>query len=259
MIQDLPPELQLECLKWLGGAPGRDWLHCCLTSKFLLGLCHDAALWRYFCRQLGQEGRSDTDEPVKDWKEHFLHCIRNHLELFEDCQPETLSLSQDKLTVLQQSSAHGHIRCRSRHKWASEKHYFEVIIKDTHNQIFIGIVPVATAITARSIVGHGTAAGWSVIPYTGRLLGNGGKQKIEPLRSVVLEVGDVIGVYLDVDAGDLLYFQNEAYLVGLQGCPDIREQKPYYAAASLMFRHEEATFRFPPSIPPFVQQHLNHS
>ncbi|KAL6060819.1 hypothetical protein QOT17_013298 [Balamuthia mandrillaris] len=78
MFHGLPPELQVECLKWLGEAPGRDWLHCCLASRIMFELCHDAALWHYFCccQKVEAEKGRGMAAGVKDWKQHYLHRIR---------------------------------------------------------------------------------------------------------------------------------------------------------------------------------------
>ncbi|KAL6055338.1 hypothetical protein QOT17_016786 [Balamuthia mandrillaris] len=180
----------------------------------------------------------------------------SRLELFGDTPPELLVLSPDKLTV-RKGRSEGHARCRNARKWGSGKHYFEVTIKHTSSQVFIGIIlSDRESDTCFSIVGHSYDSGWCVVPYTGILLGNHGKQKAKPQSHANFNVGDVIGVYLDIDAGDLLYFQNWSYLVGLRNAEEIREHKPYYAAVSLMFPGEQVTFRFPPSIPSFVQQHI---
>ncbi|KAL6055340.1 negative regulation of SNARE complex assembly [Balamuthia mandrillaris] len=256
MWEELPPELQVECLKWLGGAPGRDWLHCCLTSKSMFKLGNDPTLWHYYCQQQQWQGfgSGDTEEAVSDWKAQYLQSC-NRLELFADTSPGLLVLSPDKLTVRKGENGAGHTRCRNARKWDSGKHYFEVTIKHTSSQIFIGII-LTDRDTHNSIVGHSYDSGWCVIPYTGVLLGNHGKQQAEPQSHANFNVGDVIGVYLDIDAGDLLYFWNSSYLVGLRNAEEIREHKPYYAAVSLMFQDEEVTFRFPPSIPSFVKDHL---
>ncbi|KAL6055339.1 hypothetical protein QOT17_016787 [Balamuthia mandrillaris] len=254
MFSELPFELQVECLKWLGGSPAADWLHCCLTSKSMSELCHDAALWHFFCCQQGLLP-GDTEEAVTDWKQHYFN-TRTHLELFEDTMPGTFLLSPSKLNVRKTSPSQSHVSCRSSHRWTSGRHYFEVSIKHTNNQVFIGIAEAERAATYASIAGFGRNPGWSVRPYVGEILDRRGRQAAAPKTRICFSDGDTIGVYLDIDAGDLYYFLNGSYLVGLQDCGDLRDRKPYYASVSLMFEGEEVTFRFPASIPSFVKEHI---
>ncbi|KAL6055366.1 hypothetical protein QOT17_016816 [Balamuthia mandrillaris] len=256
---DLPVELQVESLKWLG-LPGRDWLHCCLASSAMHRLSHEPTLWHHFC---ALQGIDVAEEGValesSDWKALYLS-KQNHLVLFEDTGLQTLVLSANKLTVTKHGGGHGHVKCRSARQWKSGKHYFEVTVDNTNQQIFIGILPVANAISSRSIVGHSTDPGWSVIPYTCVLLGNYSKQHVQPVGVAAhtrFVNGDVIGVYLDVDAGHLLYFRNGTYFVGLCDCADIRAQKPHYAAVSLLCSGEQVTFSFPPFIPESVRTYVN--
>ncbi|KAL6053247.1 negative regulation of SNARE complex assembly [Balamuthia mandrillaris] len=295
---DLPMELQVECLKWLG-PPGPDWLHCCLANRLTCQLCHDPTLWHHFCdlrgirmpeeeeeeeKEEGGGGEKEEEPAGESWKNLYLsncscfgafflyflyyYCFKlffclvakvNHLVLFGDNKEGSLSLSANQRTVTQHSSSNGHCKCRSANQWTSGKHYFEVTIDKTHQQIFIGILPVSKATSSNSIVGHSSDPGWSVIPYTCYLLGNYGKQRVPPeglARDTRFENGDVIGIYLDVDAGHLFYFRNKKYFVGLKGCDDIRQQQPYYAAVSLLLNEEQVTFSFPAVIPEFVRSHV---
>ncbi|KAL6066165.1 hypothetical protein QOT17_009757 [Balamuthia mandrillaris] len=267
---DLPMELQVECLKWLG-PPGPDWLHYCLANRLTCQLCHDPTLWHHFCDLRGirmpieeeeegeGEGEEEEEEPAgESWKSLYLSNL-NHLVLFEDNKEGSLALSANKRTVTQHSSGNGHCKCRSANQWTSGQHYFEVTIDKTHQQIFIGILPVSKATSSNSIVGHSSDPGWSVIPYTCYLLGNYGKQQVPPkelARDTRFENGDVIGIYLDIDAGHLFYYRNKKYFVGLKDCDDIRQQKPYYAAVSLLLNEEQVTFSFPAIIPEFVRGHV---
>ncbi|KAL6065208.1 hypothetical protein QOT17_010402 [Balamuthia mandrillaris] len=268
----LPPELQLECLKWVwGDVPGRDWFNCCLTCRTICQLGHDDLLWRHFCNKKGLSftipamGEPIVEGADSQWKllykDSEQHVIVFHPDKNNWMSSVDLFLSPDKLTVSKQFGFVTNWRCRSRFPWFSGIHYFEVTPTNADALFLVSLLPVSVAQKGNPayspLVGKNTL-GWSLHPAAESLIGDVGAVAVRFSERIKWEAGHVIGVYLDVDEGHLLYFWDQHFLVGVTNNLSIRAHKPYYASVNLSRRGVEVKFNFSSPMPPLVRQHIEN-
>ncbi|KAL6051313.1 hypothetical protein QOT17_019250 [Balamuthia mandrillaris] len=253
---ELPSELQRNTLLWLvplttsrnndsNNEPkhGRDLFHCHLVCKRFWQMLQQDYFWQTVLQMSGvvEEG-SSLPHDVQSWKELYqLQYI--HLVATEDSD-DLLCIDNWKRTVTLVGKHLYHTRLYSSHNWFSGRHYWEVTIDYTANQIYIGVLPSEACNTNNGLIGDAYEPGWSIKPFTGEIKGSRGKDVQPPPQPFEwFRQGDVIGVCLDIDAGRLDYWHNGVYLTGLQA-ESIKHNGPYRAAISLMMPGEKATFNF---------------
>ncbi|KAL6042509.1 hypothetical protein QOT17_005396 [Balamuthia mandrillaris] len=259
----LPLELQVEVVSWVAKqGTGQDLLHCFLVSKaFGRSLTVDV-FWRNLCVALFPDFTGEEKElevyKLPDgriaWKavcqSQIMH-IEHPPDVLNSIKEKSLEVDSSKLTVTKKLGNWRHCRVISSRTWCSGKHYWEATINYTRDQIFLGIVPHNVEGNVHGIVGHSNP-GWCLIPYTGVILGNSSEDRTNPQPAGYewVKAGDVIGMFLDIDAGHLEYWRNGKYLAGIHNMKSIQTQGPYYAAVSLMHEGESVTFNFFPSSRP---------
>ncbi|KAL6068661.1 hypothetical protein QOT17_008079 [Balamuthia mandrillaris] len=262
---ELPSELQLHTLVWLAPLAVRsttngskninkDLFHCHLVCKHFAQLLRRDYFWQMVLQTSGvvEEGFPSLPHDVQTWKELYqLQFI--HLEVANGSD-KYLRLEDKKLTVTVTGTHYNHFRVYASRDWHSGKHYWEAKFNHINAQIFVGVLPSKICNTYTGIIGHSTSEGWSIIPYTGEIRGNHGKDSKPPLQGFQwFKEGDVLGVCLDIDAGKLDYWCNGVYLTGLQK-ETIKQNGPYRAAVSLMNDKESVTFNFNARVPASAMQ-----
>ncbi|KAL6051412.1 hypothetical protein QOT17_019234 [Balamuthia mandrillaris] len=239
---DLPKELWVEVITFM--VPTDVILGLGLTASAFHELCELECVWKLIATRLDLDLSLKTSNTT--WKTFVKeYRLRLVLPSFYDGQVE---LSNQGLTARHTSQkSGGHILFHANRPWRHGKHYFEVTLDHTEHQIFVGIIPFQRI--QHHYVGGGY--GWSCCPYYAFAQGQGtdkDKVRLGPLWRRHQD-GDVIGVEVDLDNGDLSFWLNNKFLgTPYQNSSEILRSKPICAAASVLIPGEQCTFNFSPAI-----------